>query len=149
MNIRKFLFTEDEFIFEIDVVKFRSILSSGDFPKFTSKFENGQYNIESKLSVGILIINDYKGFSIATNAKLSGDSQKTIVNLSSSFRPEYLFILFAFLFFMVIAIVKDFGFNILWIPGIFVVAFFWFKMILQSQEETLHQNIKKYFQDLE
>ena len=141
-------FVEDEFTFDIDVVEFKRILSQNNFPKFISNFENGNYVIESKISVGVLIINNFRSVGISTNAKVTGDNEKTVLNLKSSQRPEYILFILAFIVCFIAVCIKDFGLSLLWTTLIFLVVFFWFKFIIQSQEENLHQNIKMHFRKL-
>jgi hypothetical protein len=140
----KFFFTEDEFSFDIDIVEFKRILSQNDFTKFNSYFENGKYKFESTISIGVGMIN-YQGVGISSIAKLTEEKGKTVLNLKSSERPEYIIIILAFIVVFIAVCVKDFGISLLWTTVLFVVMFFWFKGIIQSQEQDLHQNIKMYF----
>ncbi|RKS03113.1 hypothetical protein [Flavobacterium sp. 102] len=149
MNWNKYLFTEDEFILEMDSLTVKRILTKNDFLKFTAVFEDGQYVIRSNISVGVLIINGYKGMSVSTHAKITADEEKTIVHLKSSVRPEYYLITFAFIFFLAIGFIKDFGWSSLGLSVFFIITFLWFRLIIQSQEESLHQVIKTYFQNLD
>lgn len=148
MSFQNFLFAQDQFTYNSDVTEIRTILSKNDFQKFNSKFENGYYLIASKASIGVMIINGYKGFGISTKAKVSGDNKKTILDLKSTFRPEYVLISMVFVLSFTIGLFHDFGFNILWIVALFIITFFWFRMILQLQEKTLHNNINSYLKNL-
>ncbi len=143
----KFFFVEDVFTFDIDIIEFKKILLQNDFPKFNSRFENGNYVIESKISVGVAMIN-YRSVGISTNAKLSGNNESTVLNLKSSERPEYAIMILAFIVCLIAVCVKDFGLSILWTTLLFFVVFSWFRFIIQSQEEDLHQNIKMHFRKL-
>jgi hypothetical protein len=148
-NMTKFFSVEHEFNFNIDIVEFKRVLTQNNFPKFTCRFENGNYLIESKISVGVVKINNFRGVGISTNLKLTGNNEKTVLNLKSSQRPEYIITILAFIVSFIAVCVKDFGLNLLWVILIFVIVFFWFRFIIQSQEEVLHENVKRHFRKLE
>jgi len=144
--MKNFFYTENNFIVEMDINEFKQLISKKiDFPGFTVNFENGAYRITANTSVGILIINGYRGVSISTNVNFSGDEKQTTVNLKSSFRPEYLLIAIIFIVSSVTLAMQNVGVDLFWLLALFTIVFTWFRFIIQSQEEILHSKIKKFF----
>lgn len=147
MNIQKYLIKTDHFSVAAKVEKVQQLLATQDFQKFrvVNVDSDGVYKIEANSGVGILIVNGSKAIGISTYATLTSDGEKAKVDLKTAPRPEYLLLLFGFAIILIGMMVNPKHWRKLpWIIGVFGVCLLWFRLVLQTQEEMLHNHIQAY-----
>lgn len=145
-SISQYLTTERNFVFNGNSEEFSELLKKAKWFSY-SKIGLGQLEFYAESSVGVLLINGLysptRGICVEANLQ-EVEMNKIRIQLNTSVRIEH-YIIAAF--FLIFAIVAAFTqqqlamWQLLFFPLLWVLCHLWFRIIYQSQEEVLIENI--------